>query len=107
MLGALTFLALFVSIAAFQCGGFCDFSAKGDEAVPIWPLLVHSFGAIVMLTASTTHHTIHCHSNEAYVKGQACDYSGIAVMIAASATPPFWYGFYCEEKHWWRNIWLC
>jgi predicted membrane channel-forming protein YqfA (hemolysin III family) len=77
-----------------------------QPGVPVWPLFVHVAGGIIMLGASTCHHTFRCCSAQHYATGQRCDYSGIAVMIAASCTPPFYYGFICQEVAMWRCIWI-
>jgi predicted membrane channel-forming protein YqfA (hemolysin III family) len=34
------------------------------------------------------------------------DLSGISVMIAGSTTPAIYYGFYCEETTYYRNLYL-
>lgn len=34
------------------------------------------------------------------------DFAGIAIMIAGTATPVFFYGFYCPQVHFWRNFYL-
>ena len=90
LFGFLAFLALAV----------CSIHMLFDNnltPMPVWPLLMHAIGGAFMLGASATYHTLNCCSKSDNEKGQSCDYAGIAVMIAASATPPFYYGFKCPE----------
>jgi adiponectin receptor len=34
------------------------------------------------------------------------DYAGISIMIGGSITPPIYYGFMCEQMHFWLYLWL-
>jgi predicted membrane channel-forming protein YqfA (hemolysin III family) len=34
------------------------------------------------------------------------DLVGIVLQIMGSSTPPFYYGFYCEESRYYRNLYL-
>ena len=59
-----------------------------------------------MLGLSTTYHLFYCCSSTHYVRLQNADYAGIAIMIASNTTPPFYYGFMCSDKLFWRCLWL-
>jgi len=80
--------------------------AMQDHQVPVWPLFIHAAGSISMLALSTTYHLFYVCSQSHYVRLQNADYAGIAIMIASSTTPPFYYGFMCSEKMYWRCLWL-
>ena len=83
----------FVALAFFTTMAL----TQSTDEVPVWPLLIHAIGGSIMLGISATYHTLNCCSKSDNEIGQSCDYSGIAVMIASSATPPFYYGFKCPE----------
>ena len=107
------FLGLYIAIAKCEWGdvnlsNVISYLTDCEEkpGVPVWPLFVHVAGGIIMLGASTCHHTFLCCSPEHYNTGQRCDYSGIALMIAGSSTPPFFYGFICAEMTTWKWIWV-
>ena len=66
------------------------------ERVPRWPIILGCCGAIIMLSASWYFHLYYCQSEAAQIKLQRFDYAGIAIMIASSVTPCFYYGFMCH-----------
>jgi len=115
LLGVCCFVLLGIYIALAKCewtdvtpGKLITYLTDCNEkpGVPVWPLFVHVAGGIIMLGASTCHHMFMCSSQSNYATGQRCDYSGIAIMIAGSSTPPFFYGFMCPEKLIWKYVWL-
>ena len=59
-----------------------------------------------MMGTSAYFHLFLCQNQDCMVKLQKLDYTGIAVMISGCTFPPFYYGFYCNEMIFWRNLWI-
>ena len=52
-------------------------------------------GAIVCMMCSTLYHVLRNHSHGVSLLFRRLDYSGIALLIAGSSIPAYYYGFYC------------
>ena len=78
---------------------------------PRWPLFFHMVCATFQMGASAYFHNFYC------VNKEACallkwDLAGICLMIMGSCTPPFFYGFMCEDSWSWgkfylAQVWTC
>ena len=80
--------------------------SKATPYVPRWPLFVQLAAGVIMMGFSSYYHLFLCESYEASQFLRCLDLVGITVMIAGSATSPFYYGFYCEEMVFWGRLWL-
>ena len=58
------------------------------------------------MAASAYYHLFNCVNKQEYDRLVRFDYAGIACMIAGSATPPIYYGFMCQEMHFWQYLYL-
>lgn len=41
-----------------------------------------------------------------FIRLRSLDFAGITLIIMGSTTPPMYYGMYCEQLTFWRNLWL-
>ena len=71
-----------------------------------WPLFVHAAVAIFQMFCSAYYHNYMCQSKQRMYFLRKFDLVGITLMICGSCTPPFYYGFMCEEDSFYRNLYL-
>ena len=70
-------------------------SSKAD----IWIAAIFFFGACKALVCSTVYHTMNSISNQSLMERFACvDYTGIAMLIAASIMTGEYTAFYCQPR---------
>lgn len=74
--------------------------------VPRWPIFVHLVAAMFCFTCSSVYHLYTHHTEQSANLLMQFDYVGIAIMIAGSGTPPFYYSLMCNEMTFWRNFWF-
>lgn len=74
--------------------------------VPRWPLYVQVFTSVIVFLLSGTYHTLSCQSHKTFVIFRKLDFTGIVIALIGGSTAPFYYGFFCEEMHFWRDLWL-
>jgi len=41
-----------------------------------------------------------------FIRFRSLDFAGITIIIMGSTTPPMYYGMFCEQLTFWRNLWL-
>ena len=66
-----------------------------NNDIPLWPLVIHAIGAILQMGLSAYFHLFHCVCEHSFHTLQKLDFAGIALMLAGSVTPPYYYGFIC------------
>ena len=73
--------------------------------VPRWPLFVFIVCATYQMGASAFFHTYFCMNIKA---GELLKYdlAGISFMIMGSCTPPYYYGFSCDESWWYGRFYI-
>ena len=59
-----------------------------------------------MMSFSSYYHLFSCESHDRANFLRCFDMVGICIMILGSATPPFYYGFMCDENRLWGRIFL-
>lgn len=74
--------------------------------VPRFPLFVHMVSAIFCLGCSAIYHLFKDYDPRVNHYLARMDYAGISMLIAGSNTPPIWYAFFCEENHFYRDLFL-
>ena len=57
-------------------------------------------------------HQFNCQCSTKFFYLQKLDFAGIATMVAGSVTPPFYYGFICNQATYYRwfylgTVWIC
>lgn len=101
LIGFLFFMAITVSVYCFQ-----DYFAhlfEDDVTISHLPwqeqLVMNCFfaGAMICLFCSFTFHMFCNHSEKMYFVFSRLDYTGIAILIAGSYIPAFYYSFYCNS----------
>lgn len=70
------------------------------------PLFVHLGAAIFQMTASWYYHLFFAESPERAQWLRMLDLCGICIMICGSTTPPFYYGFMCEESQYYGKLYI-
>jgi len=88
-------LFYFVVALAFVAFWIWTRKPEGSE-VPVWPLLIHATAAMLQMGLSAYFHLFNCQCATKFFYLQKLDFAGIAIMIAGSCTPPYYYGFLCE-----------
>ena len=100
LLGFLLFLGLTMSVFLFRD----NITHLFEENVTISELPLHEqaivslffIAAMICLFCSTTYHTLSNHSESYYTFFCQLDYAGIALLIAGSNIPAYYYCFYCR-----------
>jgi adiponectin receptor len=55
---------------------------------------------------SATYHTVLCSSHGNLLWFRRLDFTGIVIGLCGATTPPFYYGFYCDEMRFYQVLWL-
>ncbi|KAJ9080288.1 hypothetical protein DSO57_1026635 [Entomophthora muscae] len=98
LLGCLAFVSL--AFSAFSYLVSTTTASWSDYAV----VFTYIIAAIFCLGFSSLFHLFCCHSEQACLSWNKCDYVGITFLIVGSFFPAIFYGFYCENK--WKLIYL-
>ena len=70
------------------------------------PLVINLISAICCCGFSAYCHLFFCMSPEMCDHTHAVDMAGIAIMIGGSYTAPLYYGFYCDEYAFYRQLYI-
>ena len=100
LLGFILFLSITVSVFLLRD----SITHLFEESVTISDLPLHEqaivslffIAAMICLFCSTAYHTLSNHSENFYTLFCQLDYTGIALLIAGSNIPAFYYCFYCR-----------
>lgn len=67
---------------------------------------MHLAAAIMMMSFSSGYHLFYCMGHEEAVLMRSLDLCGICIMICGSTTPPFYYGFMCDDNRSWGYFYI-
>ncbi len=84
----------------------CQHSFNRVSCCSLGPLFVQIFASIIMFSCSCYYHLFLCESEQRGKLLRCFDFVGICIMICGGTTPPFYYGFMCEETVFWSRLYI-
>ena len=77
-----------------------------QEPLPKWPLYLQIATTVITFGISAFYHTHGCQSLDTMLVLRRLDLTGISIGIMGGSTPPFYYGFYCDQMRFYQVLWI-